>query len=176
VHLLKQKAAIMNLVINNTQITTDESGRFSLNDLHKASGGQDKYRPSYFYRCDSFKKFLMALTVQNHTVEPIIKKQGRHNGGTWVCKELVYKYAMWINADFELKVIQTFDQMMGLIDAPLTMKALNDLTAKIERDQGIASDCGKALNHYKKVKKQNEERFIEGVKTLQLNLGFEVSK
>jgi hypothetical protein len=53
------------------------------------------------------------------------------------------------------------------------MKAMNELTAKIESDQGIASECGRALNNYKKIKKQNEERLLTGFKTLQLTLGFE---
>ena len=163
----------MNLIINDTKITTDDIGRFSLNDLHQAAGGDNNKKPSLFYRSDSFKSVVEILKAQNSAFEPIVKKQGRYNGGTWVCKELVYKYAMWVNAEFEVKVIQTFDGMMNLIDAPLTMQALNDLTAKIERDQGIASECGKALNFYKKVKRQNEEKFIDGVKSLQLTLGFE---
>ena len=165
----------MKLVICNTEITQDDKGRYSLNDLHHASGGAIKDLPNKFMASKSFKSLLDILIAENSAFEPVIRKQGRYNGGTWVCKELVYKYAMWVNAEFEVKVIQTFDGMMRLIDAPLTMQALNDLTAKIERDQGIASECGKALNHYKKVKRQNEEKFIDGVKSLQLTLGFEAS-
>lgn len=163
----------MNLVINDTQITTDASGRFSLNDLHKASGGSIKDLPNKFMANKTFKDMVKLLNADNPAFESVVRKQGRYNGGTWVCKELVYKYAMWVNVDFELKVIRTFDSMMSLIDAPLTMQALNDLTMKIERDQGVASECGRALNHYKKVKRQNEEKFIDGVKSLQLTLGFE---
>ena len=162
----------MNLVINKTNITEDDQGRFSLNDLHTASGGENKNRPSYFIRAESFKRFIFALNAQNRTVEPIVKKQGRYNGGTWVCKELVYKYAMWINADFELKVIQTFDKMTQILQAPETMQALNELTAKIESDKFIASECGRALNNYKRIKKINEGKLIEGIKSLQLTLGF----
>lgn len=162
----------MQLVINETKITTDSEGRYSLNDLHKAAGGRNKHKPSLFYRSDSFNSVVEVLKAQNGAFEPIIKKQGRYNGGTWVCKELVYKYAMWVNAEFEVKVIQTFDQFINSINAPATMQALNELTEKIESDKDIASQCGKALAHYKKIKKNNEQKWIVAVESAQQSFGF----
>ena len=161
------------LIINDTIVTTDSEGRYSLNDLHRSSGGLLKDKPAKFMRTDSFANVVEILKGQNRTFNPVVKKQGRYNGGTWVCKELVYKYAMWVNAEFEVNVIQTFDQIVNSINAPSTMQALNELTMKIECDKATASDCGKALAHYKKVKKYNQDKWVESVKSAQLSLGFE---
>jgi len=160
----------MKLVICNTEITQDENGRYSLNDLHKASGSEVKDLPNKFMASKSFKKIVDILIAENSAFEPVVKKQGRYTGGTWICKELVYKYAMWVNVSFELNVIRTFD---AIHEEPATMAALNDLTKKIESDKDIASKCGKALNHYKKVKKENQDNWIKSVKSAQLSLGFE---
>lgn len=162
------------LVINSTEIATDDQGRFSLNDLHKSSGGLVKDLPNKFMRSESFKNVCDVLIAQNRAFEPVVKKQGRYTGGTWVCKELVYKYAMWVNAEFEVKVIQTFDSVVSILNAPSSMVALNELTAKIESDKDVASFCGRELNKYKKIRKQNEEAFMAEIAKAQLTLGFEV--
>ncbi|MGB2063556.1 MAG: KilA-N domain-containing protein [Marinomonas gallaica] len=160
------------LIINNTEIGTDEQGRFSLNDLHKAAGGLNKHKPSLFYRSANFSEFIEVLNAQNRAFDPIVKKQGRYNGGTWVCRELVYKYAMWVNPEFEVKVIQTFDSITRSINAPTVMDALNELTAKIEGDAKVASYCGRELARYKRIRKENEDTFREEVEKAQLTLGF----
>lgn len=161
-----------NLVINNLEITTDDQGRYSLNDLHKAAGGTIKHLPNKFMRSNSFNDVVGVLNAQKRAFEPVVKKQGRYGGGTWVCKELVYKYAMWVNADFEVKVIQTFDSIVNKLNTPSSMLALNELTAKIESDKHVASVCGRELAKYKQIKKENEQKFINEVSAAQLTLGF----
>ena len=161
------------LIVNEMTITTDIEGRYSLNDLHRAAGGEKKHQPAFFMQNNNFKNFLELLTHGKPRFEPMVRKQGRYGGGTWVCKELVYKYAMWINPHFELKVIQTFDKLMiDSYEKPASMAALNELTAKIESDKDVASFCGKELNKYKRIKKENKDAFDLTVEQAQLSLGF----
>lgn len=54
-----------------------------------------------------------------------------------------------------------------------SMIELNELTKIIESNKNIASVCGKQLANYKKVKKQDAERWAKKVKETQLTLGFE---
>ncbi|ELA08725.1 KilA, /APSES-type HTH DNA-binding domain [Moraxella macacae 0408225] len=107
-----------NLVIANQAIST-HNGLYSLNDLHKASGGADKHRPAFFLRNQETKE-LIAEVEQNsncadlHSLKinqiAVITKEGT-KGGTFVCRELVYRYAMWISAKFSLMVIRAFDAL-----------------------------------------------------------------
>jgi hypothetical protein len=162
----------MTLIINNTEITQDENGRYSLNALHKSSGGKVKDLPNKFMASKSFKEVLNILIAENSAFEPVVKKQGRYTGGTWICKELVYKYAMWVSADFELKVIRTFDILMNKSDSPATLSALNELTREIEDHKDVASKCGEILAKYKKIKKQDSDDWEKAVASAQLSLGF----
>lgn len=100
------------ITIDTFTIKQDTHGRFCLNDLHKASGGEKKYQPALFMRLDSTAELIKELSnstdVQSYP--PIKINSGRY-GGTFVCKELVYAYAMWISAAFQLKVIRAFDTL-----------------------------------------------------------------
>jgi hypothetical protein len=160
------------LFINNTEITTDEEGRFSLNDLHAASGGEKKHQPNYFLALDSTSELERILNAEKTGFNAIVRKRGRYNGGTWVCRELVYSYAMWIKPEFNLKVIRTFDQIMSGQFAPITMQDMNELVKKIESDKHAASIGGSILSKYKIVKKENEEAFAQGIASVQMALGF----
>lgn len=106
---------------------------YSLNDLHKAAGSSKKHQPANFIRLENTRELIeeinnssdlrsivkpsnsQELEIENYANShslALSKTTGR-NGGTWVCKELVYAYAMWISPKFHLHVIRAFDQMVS---------------------------------------------------------------
>ncbi|MFO1379160.1 MAG: KilA-N domain-containing protein [Chitinivorax sp.] len=129
--------------ICNHAIRQDEAGRYCLNDLHKAAGGQNRHRPSLWLKNQRTRKLVGAInraeaakagnpalgqnqgltseasetgfsvTEKINDLAPVnIVKGFDGDQGTYVCKELVYAYAMWVNPDFELLVIRTFDAVV----------------------------------------------------------------
>lgn len=107
----------MNLIISiPTQadfIINQVNGLYSLNDLHKVAGGSEKHKPSNFLRNAETQAMINELESENiiayHTVQGGNTKTTKQ--GTYVCRELVYAYAMWISAEFSLLVIRAFDAM-----------------------------------------------------------------
>ncbi|EPW0418408.1 KilA-N domain-containing protein [Escherichia coli] len=101
------------IIISDVKIHMDSEGRYSLNDLHVASGKEEKHQPAFFMRrnetIELINEIFNSADMQNKN--PVLSKKGRY-GGTYVCKELVYSYAMWISAAFALKVIRAYDAMV----------------------------------------------------------------
>lgn len=89
-------------------------GLYSLNDMHKASGGDKKHQPSFFVRnqevSDLAKEIEISANLQ--TTQVLRKVNGGDKRGTYACKEIVYRYAMWISPKFALLVIRTFDKLV----------------------------------------------------------------
>lgn len=124
----EEKRSMNNLmVIDGIEVRRDAYGRYSLNDLHRAavaSGANARTKePGKFLSSQQITELVQELidtqnlgvgsfneTTQNLGSKPVSKIEGR-NGGTYVCKELVYAYAMWISPSFHLKVIRTFDMV-----------------------------------------------------------------
>lgn len=107
------------LVIGEFSIRQDEDGRYCLNDLHKASGGNKKHQPAYFVRNQQTKDLIEIIEGENDDLQICRSKQAinsiRGKGleqGTYVVKELVYSYAMWISAKFHLMVIRAYDSLV----------------------------------------------------------------
>jgi len=96
-------------------------GLYSLNDLHRARGARRNHQPANFIRLDTTQVLINEIErssdlridnldqSSNLSIAMKAIRGGHKNQGTWVCKELVYAYAMWISARFHLQVIRAFD-------------------------------------------------------------------
>lgn len=110
------------LVIGEFSIRQDEDGRYCLNDLHKASGGLAKHKPSNFIRNQQTQDLIVEIeqfsdmsstdfdrcsnmSIGQKAVNTI---KGGIRQGMYVVEDLVYSYAMWISAKFHLMVIRAY--------------------------------------------------------------------
>jgi hypothetical protein len=82
-------------------------GLYSLNDLfHSSDSTEPRHRPSRWVRLKRTKALTAELDLS--TEKRSIKSNGK--AGTFVCRELVYSYAMHISPKFEITVIRAFDK------------------------------------------------------------------
>ena len=118
----------MTALIIGTSSIRQIDGLYSLNDLHKASGGEEKHRPAFFLRLDQTQALIAEINstdMQSLNVHICTFKKGENThicaiktvrgnqGGTYACKELVIAYAAWISPAFHLKVIRVFLAQVG---------------------------------------------------------------
>ncbi|HHF5034791.1 TPA: P22AR C-terminal domain-containing protein [Haemophilus influenzae] len=101
-----------NLTILKTSIRQSDN-LYSLNDLHVASGSENRHKPSLFMTNQQTKDLIAEIdnsSVAGNPVSVKIVRGGRNPElqGTWVCEELVLSYAMWISPKFHLIVLRAF--------------------------------------------------------------------
>ncbi len=94
------------LSIGTTTVQHDNEGRYCLNDLHRAAGGEKRHQPSDWLRLDQTQEIVREMEIPGNP--GIVARQGL---GTFVPKELVYSYAMWISPAFHLHVVREFDRL-----------------------------------------------------------------
>mgnify|MGYP002714626617 CR=1 FL=1 len=119
-------------------------GLYCLNDLHKASGGQDKHRPTFFFRSEVAKAAIAELEREFKTCENrtpyIIRLIGKgKEQGTYVCKELAILYGTWVSPSFQLKVIRGFMTLHSYTNR------INSLTHELNEVTDLLSRAGRFL-------------------------------
>ena len=105
-------------------------GLYSLNDMHRIGGGEKRHQPYNFIRNKEVSELIDELHSEiNHSSnmrsEKIIRKvNGGERKGTYACKEIIYRYAMWVDPKFALIVIRTFE---AVASKRLANEQLNNL-------------------------------------------------
>ncbi len=136
------------LTIADTAIRQDAEGRYCLNDLHRAavaSGANERSKePGKFFASHQTTDLVKELSdTQNLGITPVNVVKGNFASGmaqgTYVVKELVYAYAMWISPAFHLKVIRAYDAMVtappALNPANLSRLQLIELAMQAEQER-----------------------------------------
>lgn len=148
-------------------------GLYCLNDLHKASGGREKHRPTEYFRSETGQSILAELErefkgckIPTPYLQRIIGK-GKEQG-TYACEEIACSYAMWISASFHLKVIRAFLRLSTYT------QRVNIQSKNINTLEHHVSGCGRDLSvHGKQTlpRMRNELALLLDEQQLKLELG-----
>lgn len=123
-----------NLTVAGASVRTNKNGLYSLNDLHKAAGAKENDQPALWLRLDGTKALIEELSnsTQMQNKDIMQSSAGRY-GGTHVCKQLVYAYAMWISPKFHIHVIEAYDDLVNGRIESITTKAKTDASRQRAR-------------------------------------------
>lgn len=131
-------------VVVGVEIPLDESGRYNLNTLHKASGENDSKAPNQWLRTKQAKELVAELeakllkkfqTANLQSAQKVISVvNGGSNPGTYAHELIAVSYAGWIRPDFQLDVNQAFiDFRSGKISIDLlNLPSLDVMTGRLE--------------------------------------------
>ncbi|HGS8326027.1 KilA-N domain-containing protein [Neisseria gonorrhoeae] len=143
--------------ISNISIHQTEIGLFSLNDLHRASGGEDRHASRRWLQNIQTNDLIKELEKDG---KPSI--QSKQRLGTFVCRELVIAYGMWISPKFALQVIQTF---LAVSDGIKSAKTTADDRTGLR--QAVAALVGRKGIDYSSAYSMVHQRFnvesVEGI-------------
>ncbi|HGO6463543.1 TPA: KilA-N domain-containing protein [Neisseria gonorrhoeae] len=143
--------------ISNISIHQTEIGLFSLNDLHRASGGEDRHAPRRWLQNIQTNDLIKELEKDG---KPSI--QSKQRLGTFVCRELVIAYGMWISPKFALQVIQTF---LAVSDGIKSAKTTADDRTGLR--QAVAALVGRKGIDYSSAYSMIHQRFnVESVEDI----------
>lgn len=101
------------LQLGKITILQSSNGLYSLKDLWKSHGNKSK-RPKEWLRnkaTQEYISFLQSEIPPSLFNQEVIEVLHGNNGDTFVCRELVFSYAMWVSPKFHHLVIKTFDAL-----------------------------------------------------------------
>ena len=131
----------MNAQISVANVSVRQfNGLYSINDLHRAAGKERRHEPHAWLRSQQAIELIKELEKTQNCV--IQSKQGL---GTFVCKELVVHYGMWISPAFSLKVIRAFlDTQEEVSGSPKleTQTTIDERRGLVDAVKLLVARCG----------------------------------
>ena len=148
-----------NLTILNNSIRQLDN-LYSLTDLHRASGGEQKHKPVLFLSNQQTKELISEIEIEGKVGIPtsVVKTvRGGKNPSTYACEELMLAYAMWISPKFHLIVLRAF------LNLHKKTTALLPNTITPEQQQAIQSAVQQAHHrtglHWQEIYRQLKSTF-----------------
>lgn len=148
-----------NLTILNNSIRQLDN-LYSLTDLHRASGGEQKHKPVLFLSNQQTKELISEIEIEGKVGIPtsVVKTvRGGKNPSTYACEELMLAYAMWISPKFHLIVLRAF------LNLHKKSTALLPNTITPEQQQAIQSAVQQAHHrtglHWQEIYRQLKQAF-----------------
>ena len=148
-----------NLTILNNSIRQLDN-LYSLTDLHRASGGEQKHKPVLFLSNQQTKELISEIEIEGKVGIPtsVVKTvRGGKNPSTYACEELMLAYAMWISPKFHLIVLRAF------LNLHKKTTALLPNTITPEQQQAIQSAVQQAHHrtglHWQEIYRQLKSAF-----------------
>lgn len=148
-----------NLTILNNSIRQLDN-LYSLTDLHRASGGEQKHKPVLFLSNQQTKELISEIEIESKVGIPtsVVKTvRGGKNPSTYACEELMLAYAMWISPRFHLIVLRAF------LNLHKNSTALLPNTITPEQQQAIQSAVQQAHHrtglHWQEIYRQLKSAF-----------------
>ncbi len=159
------------LTLCHKAVRVDADGLISLTDMWKASGGNADDKPALFLRSAKVKAYIAALEgkVQKCTLR---KKRGGTEAGTWAEKLIAYKYAGWINPEFEVGAYMVLDAYFSgqLVPAQSAMQQLINAQAAMLDYTRYSSFHGRGLNQCRGRRQELQEQIDSAMSKCQLRL------
>lgn len=162
-----------NLELCGQTVRVNDDGFVSLTDMWKASGGKSRNLAGKFVNNDSTKGFIKSLEVK--TGYPVLKiVRGGKSAGTWAYKLLAYKYAGWIDPDFEVGAYTVLDKYFsGELKHKKGWQALHDYVIAERFSKKLGSFHGKGLSERRKEILELKERHRQLLQEFQMQLELE---
>ncbi|MFI2835214.1 KilA-N domain-containing protein [Klebsiella aerogenes] len=105
---MSQKTISLRFNGNTYRLVSDIAGLFNLNDLHRASGGLEKDKPTRWKRTQQASDLIEEISQRPNMVLAVVTRRGGNNPGTWAVEPLLFAYAEWISSEFHAVVIEAF--------------------------------------------------------------------